>query len=239
MIPKFIDQRLSALPAQGRRKRRRIIWGRLLVFIFGTLIGLAQASDVEQLENLRLEVRQAIVVKEDSSGSIHARLARWERRNGKWMMAAEGMEAVLGRNGLAPEDKKREGDGRTPAGIYKLGPAFGYAPAIGTGLNYRQSTDNNFWVDDPASKQYNQWVTGQPAARSFEPMKRSDDLYQYGIVIQYNTNPIVPGRGSAIFLHVWRDSNSPTAGCVAVSKDNILKILHWLDASKKPVVIIQ
>ncbi|OGX38309.1 MAG: hypothetical protein A3C36_02495 [Omnitrophica WOR_2 bacterium RIFCSPHIGHO2_02_FULL_52_10] len=148
------------------------------------------------------------------------------------------MSAVLGRNGLAASGEKREGDGRTPAGIYQIKRAFGYAPRVDTRLDYRQATANDFWVDDPASAQYNQWVTGAPPAVSHEILRRDDRLYQYAVVIEYNTAPVVPGRGSAIFLHVWRGKGIPTAGCVAVSPKNMQKFLKWLDLPRNPVIIL-
>jgi len=146
---------------------------------------------------------------------------------------------VIGRNGMAATGDKKEGDGKTPSGIYALGPAFGYAPTIVTGIVYHQATDLDFWVDDMNSLQYNQWVRGSPAAKSFERMKRQDDLYQYGIVIDYNTHPIIPGAGSAIFMHVWRNYHSSTAGCVALNQRYLRKILHWLDKQYQPVIILE
>ncbi len=89
------------------------------------------------------------------------------------------------------------------------------------------------------SMQYNQWVRGTPAAGSFERLKRPDDLYQYGIVIGYNMHPVIPGAGSAIFMHVWRRYDSPTAGCVALNQRNLRKILRWLDRQYQPVIILE
>jgi len=149
------------------------------------------------------------------------------------------MRAMVGRKGIAPLNEKREGDGRTPSGIYPIGPAFGYASSFNTKLVYRQSTKNDFWVDDVNSRQYNQWVTGTPDAKSFEKMHRSDDLYKYGAVIEYNTDPIVPGNGSAIFMHIWRAPDKSTSGCVALSPRSLRKVLGWLDSQRHPVIILK
>ena len=108
-----------------------------------------------------------------------------------------------------------------------------------TGLEYRQVGDLDFWVDDAQSKQYNEWVRGKPAAGSFERLKRRDNLYQYGIVIGYNTHPVVPGAGSAIFMHVWRKYYSPTSGCVALNQRNLRKILRWLSWKNQPVIMME
>ena len=173
------------------------------------------------LKALKWEVNQAILVEEIPGVAAQAKLTAWQRQMDRWEPAFAPMVAAIGKNGFAPLEEKREGDGRTPAGVYWLRSAFGYLPKISTKLPYRRATDDDFWVDDPRSPQYNRWVRGQPQARSFERMKRDDDLYKYGIVIEYNTDPVVPGKGSAIFLHVWRDSDKPTSGCVALSEKNI------------------
>jgi D-alanyl-D-alanine dipeptidase len=68
-------------------------------------------------------------------------------------------------------------------------------------------------------------------------MKRDDDQYKYGVVIEYNMHPIVKGKGSAIFLHVWKSGDS-TLGCVSMSEEMILSILGWLDPAKKPLIIM-
>jgi L,D-peptidoglycan transpeptidase YkuD (ErfK/YbiS/YcfS/YnhG family) len=92
-------------------------------------------------------------------------------------------------------------------------------------------------VDDVNSEDYNKWVKGKPNAASCEKMKRDDDQYKYGVVIEYNMYPIVKGKGSAIFLHVWKDGG-PTLGCVSMSEEMVLKILGWLDPAKKPLIIM-
>jgi L,D-peptidoglycan transpeptidase YkuD (ErfK/YbiS/YcfS/YnhG family) len=69
-------------------------------------------------------------------------------------------------------------------------------------------------------------------------MKRDDDLYKYGIAIQYNTDPVLKGYGSAIFFHIWASTKSTTAGCVAVSEEDILNILAWLNPAANPVILI-
>jgi len=188
------------------------------------------------LARLPSETQQAVVV--NSRRVPEASVTGWEVRDGRWRQVFSPMRATIGRKGFAPIHKKREGDGRTPSGIYPIGTAFGYAPDFPTGLSYLQATENDFWIDDVDSPQYNQWVTGKPEAKSFEDMKRKDDLYKYGAVIEYNTNPIVPGNGSAIFIHIWRGLGQPTSGCVALSPRSLKKVLQWLDADRHPVVIL-
>jgi L,D-peptidoglycan transpeptidase YkuD (ErfK/YbiS/YcfS/YnhG family) len=199
------------------------------------------------LQRLDAPIRQAILVHPVMKDSIEAQLSAWQKDvskpkqvtgNVSWHRIFYG-SAVIGRNGLAAAGEKKEGDGKTPSGIYPLGPAFGYASSMKTGLLYRQAKDNDFWVDDVKSLQYNQWVSGSPTANSFEQMKRRDNLYQSGIVIGYNMHPVIPGAGSAIFVHVWRRYNGPTSGCVALNQRYLRKILRWLDRYNQPVIILE
>ncbi|MFZ2416957.1 MAG: L,D-transpeptidase family protein, partial [Smithellaceae bacterium] len=162
-----------------------------------------------------------------------------EKYNRVWRQAMEPMDAVIGRNGFAPQGEKREGDGRTPSGLYRMGTAFGYPESVLTKMPYRQSLADDVWIDDPADPDYNRWVKqNQTKAASYETMKRDDDLYKYGLVIEYNTDPIVKHHGSAIFFHIWAGARSTTSGCVAVSEDSILKILAWLNPAANPVILI-
>ena len=161
-----------------------------------------------------------------------------EKHGDKWQAAFEPFDAVIGRNGFAPSGEKKEGDGRTPSGIYPLKMAFGYNPTIETKMPYRQALADDIWVDDQKAEDYNLWVKkSETPATSYEMMKRDDNLYKYGIVIEYNTDPVIKGNGSAIFLHIWKDKGIPTAGCVAVSEEDIIKILGWLDPAASPLII--
>ena len=208
-----------------------------LVFLNGcTTFRSTQTPEI--FKTLNDSIQQVILVEDCSGSGIPQTLTLWEKKNKTWVKVSDPILAVVGRNGIAKEGEKREGDGKTPSGVYPLGPAFGYADSILTGLDYRQVTKNDFWVDDIESPQYNQWVQGTPQAKSFEQLRRDDDLYKYGVVINYNVDPIVPGNGSAIFLHVWRGAGQGTAGCVAVAEKDIVKILKWLDIDSRPVIVL-
>lgn len=184
--------------------------------------------------------RQVLLVQAGRSlPSPQVQVQAWERHAGTWRPALTPMAAVIGRNGFAPPGGKREGDGRTPAGLFPLEMAFGYDAASPTRLPYRQAREGDLWVDDPASPDYNRWVRkGETRATSFEELRRQDHLYKYGIVIGYNTDPVVPGAGSAIFLHIWPGPASTTAGCVALAEADLLKILAWLRPESHPVIIL-
>ncbi len=210
-------------------------------------VSAAPRDDISRFWNALLPVPEAklgdssqciLVVNEDAS-SPSARVYALEKQGGAWRSVFSPMEAMIGKNGFAPPGKKREGDGRTPSGVFKLGTAFGYDPSMETRMPYRQATAEDLWVDDPGADDYNRWVKkGQTKAASFEYMQREDRLYRYGIVIEYNTNPVVKGHGSAIFFHVWMNRSESTHGCVALSEHDMLEILRWLDPAAKPLVVM-
>ena len=103
-------------------------------------------------------------------------------------------------------------------------------------MDVRQVTADDYWVDDPDSPQYNRWVHGKPAAKSFE--KLLQPAYKLAVVIEYNTDPVVPGAGSAIFLHVWDGPDKPTAGCVALDEGHVHLLVRWLDRRRNPVIVL-
>lgn len=202
------------------------------------------ASDIKTFmasqENKIGKSAQILLVKDNSSFFFtRTILYAMEKRENKWQIAFEPIDAVIGRNGFALAGEKREGDGRTPSGIYPLKMTFGYDESIGTKMPYRQTLADDIWVDDPNADDYNQWVKKtETRAASYEKMRRDDNLYKYGIVIEYNTSPIIKGYGSAIFLHIWKGKGLPTAGCVTVSEEDIIKIMGWLDPAASPLIIM-
>ena len=199
---------------------------------------------------------QALVVTTADWFAVDADLRLYERKDTRstWSPATERIPAVVGRKGLAwgrgvhPDPpaggtQKREGDGRAPAGIFKLGLAFGYAPGESVswiGLPYRQMTESSKCVDDPASLVYNRLVdegTVRKDWNSLEDMRRSDEQYRLGIVIGHNTDPVAPGGGSCIFLHIWEKPSKGTSGCTAVSGTDMENILRRLRSEANPLLI--
>ena len=179
-----------------------------------------------------------LVVDNSSFFSTKTNVYTMKKHGDKWKMVFEPFNAVIGRNGFAVAGEKREGDGKTPSGIYPLKMTFGYDESIKTKMPYRQVLADDLWVDDPNADDYNRLVKKtETRAASYEKMRRDDNLYKYGIIIEYNTDPIIKGNGSAIFLHIWTGESVPTAGCVAVSEEDIIKILGWLDLAASPLII--
>lgn len=191
---------------------------------------------------------QAVTVTSENWESTSAVLRTFSRNNRSevWQKNDFEIDVSLGRNGMAwgrglhpsPSAVKVEGDGRTPAGIFSFGIAFGYQQFVATKLNYVPMTNENWCIDDPEIPNYNQIVTTsqQSIGNSTEKMLRSDLLYKYGIFVNHNPAG-EKNAGSCIFVHIWRGPGRTTAGCTAMAEENIKALLNWLDASKKPVLI--
>jgi L,D-peptidoglycan transpeptidase YkuD (ErfK/YbiS/YcfS/YnhG family) len=191
------------------------------------------------LENLPKTSSQVLLVTAEDSAGFRATLYVLEKKDGTWQNAFPPLPALIGSKGLAPPGEKKEGDRKTPSGVFPLQRAFGYAPQIDSRMPYRQAGEKDIWVDDPASADYNRWVRrGETDATSFEVMKRKDDCYKYGIVVEYNTGPVVKGAGSAIFIHVRGGEDKPTLGCVALSERDMLKVLGRLDPAAGPLAVL-
>jgi L,D-peptidoglycan transpeptidase YkuD (ErfK/YbiS/YcfS/YnhG family) len=136
--------------------------------------------------------------------------------------------AACGRGGV--RRVKREGDGATPAGTFALLHAYYRADRLdppASGLPVTTLNPSDAWVDDPADWQYNRLVSLPYPARH-EAMWRQDDRYDLVVLIGYNTDPPVPGRGSAIFLHVAGPDLGPTAGCIATPRAVLVGLLPLL-----------
>lgn len=219
----------------------------LLLFCLVTVTGGSSALAEEApawmqsaLRNLPETSTQALLVTADHPGNFRATMYALEKRDAAWQNAFPPLPALVGSKGFAPPGEKREGDRRTPSGVFAMKLAFGYGEHIDSRMPYRQTGEEDIWVDDAASPDYNRWVRrGETSAASFEDMKRQDHRYKYGIVIEYNTDPVVKGAGSAIFIHVRGGENLPTLGCVALSEEGILKVLDWLDPVKKPMAVLR
>lgn len=191
------------------------------------------------LENCPKTSSQVLLVTNDEPSGFKPTLYVLEKRRALWRYAFPPLPALIGRKGFAPPGEKKEGDLRTPSGVFALKRSFGYASGIESRMPYRQAGEEDIWVDDASSPDYNRWVRkGETSAASFEVMKRQDDRYKYGLVIEYNTDPIIPGAGSAIFIHVRGGENMPTLGCVALAESDLLNVLGWLDPAAGPLAVL-
>ena len=163
--------------------------------------------------------------------------------------------ATLGRTGLAWGDGlhgtgtpsgrqgpvKREGDGKSPAGVFTLGASYGYAaaPPARAALKYTQVDPSWRCVDDPKSGSYNHVLDQDDVKKDWtsdEVMRRDDALYTWVIEVDHNPDAR-PGRGSCVFLHVWGGPHAATAGCTAMARDSIEALLADLDPAAAPVLV--
>lgn len=201
--------------------------------------------------------RQMIVVSTDGWNVDHGSLRTYERDGVHWKAIGQPVDVTIGKQGSAwgvglhpPQHDgptKTEGDGRSPAGVFRVGEAFGYAESNGTALPYRGLSASDYCVDVDSSPYYNQLVdenrVGTHAvAGATEAMRRDlhfhgDHAYRIGFVIEHNPDGR-KGAGSCIFAHLWKSPTSPTAGCTAMTDQAMERLLAWLDPKKKPVFVL-
>jgi L,D-peptidoglycan transpeptidase YkuD (ErfK/YbiS/YcfS/YnhG family) len=160
----------------------------------------------------------------------------WRKSDDCWLPAGGPWPAWLGERGVS--DHHREGDRTTPAGAYGFGQVvYGIAPNPGVRYRYRRIVCGDWWVDDPRSPYYNRFRHEQcnappPFRVTSEDLSRSPTAYRYFAFVRYNSDPIVAGRGSGIFLHASRDR--PTLGCVSLELSNLVTVLRWLRPASAP-----
>lgn len=206
----------------------------LLISSSITYAQINRCANLALLQNA-INIGQVIVVQPTTG--IFADLTLCQRNKTGWYpLITSPFKAVVGKNGVALAGQKHEGDSKTPMGLYALGPVFGTKP-LALKMDYRYITNKDKFIDDSHHPLYNQWVVGSTNAKSYESMQIAP--YELGVVVNYNMNPIKAGAGSAIFMHLWRSANSPTAGCIALEKKSLLKIVHWLDKAQNPHILIK
>jgi L,D-peptidoglycan transpeptidase YkuD (ErfK/YbiS/YcfS/YnhG family) len=197
--------------------------------------------------------RQLLRVETPAWNATHGTLTLWVRDSarGAWRQDGKAISVVLGRSGLrwgrglhrTPRGAviKKEGDGCSPAGVFSLDTAFGAMPAAKSGAArwpWTQMTAGHAGVDDPKSRHYNRVVDGTKVQKDWsraEDMRPKGGVYRRGVIVCHNWDQH-PGGGSCIFLHVWSGPRSTTAGCTAMSARDMLRVIAWLDAAKRPLL---
>ena len=171
-----------------------------------------------------ITAKQVVVVR--SKGSRATVKACRRLSTGKYVVSLGPYSGHVGRGGVAKKGGKREGDGKTPSGTYKLRGGFGKYKNPGVRFSWFKTDSRDRWVDDSNSKYYNLHKRAPANGRwnSAEKLRAMVPAYNYVQVIGYNEKR-TPGRGSAIFLHV--DTGRATAGCVSIKQKSLLKILRW------------
>ncbi len=241
------------------RRRRSLLRLSIPIVALAAAVALAGAatrpSRARQRESPLRGSRQLLVVITDDWSAVAGTIQRFERKNADapWKSAGARVPVVVGRNGLAwgrgvageiapGGPVKKEGDGKAPAGVFRLGASFGRSarPLAGARSAYRPLGDNVECVDDVRSAHYNTLVTRQEVARadwSSSERMWTEPLYKWGIVVEHNAPDVTPGAGSCIFLHVWRDAAAGTAGCTAMAEQHLTAILKWLEPAARPLLV--
>ena len=166
--------------------------------------------------------------------NVHA--APGTRTRGVLTAGALAFPVALGRGGILAN--KREGDGGTPRGRFRLRQLWWRAdrmPKPATLLPARPIGPQDAWCEDPADRRYNQAIRVAPD-RTGDRLRRADQLYDLIIEIDHNTRPRVARRGSAVFIHVARPGLTPTAGCVAMPKPRLRQLLARLGPSSRIII---
>jgi D-alanyl-D-alanine dipeptidase len=200
---------------------------------------------------------QLIVVTTRSWNDVKASVQFLERSqtgDTRWRKVGKQFPAVIGKDGFAwgiglhgtgePGTLlKKEGDQKSPAGVFKLFSLFGTASPREVRFirfPYKQVGPTTEAIDDPRSKYYNRVVdraaTKDPDWSTSESMLAVGGRYRIGVMIENNWSQI-PGSGSCIFFHVWNSSRTGTAGCTAASLGDLERLLRWLDADKNPLIV--
>ncbi len=232
----------------------KISLGVVLTFVL-TIAAMAQVKKPEppKAEPPFEKSLQAVVVTTKDWNAINGTARLFQRTDVKsdWKPVGAAFSVVVGAKGLAwdPSDApggtdiiKREGDGKSPAGYFPLTSAFGTAskPA-GVELPYTKLDQYTECVDDTKSHFYNQIVNRMQVGnfdwKSSEKMLAVGEQYGLGVFVGYNSYPVERGNGSCIFLHVWKNANSGTAGCTAMDRKNLERIVSWISNSKNPYLV--
>lgn len=192
--------------------------------------------------------KQLVIAVIDDWSSTHARVSLWQRK-AAWQKLDE-WPATIGKSGAAwgiglhpprTGPLKREGDGKSPAGVFAFRSTYGYANEAPKGwrMPYDSAVDLEC-INDPSSDHYAQIIDRKQVPSDWqtaELMRREDELYEWVVDIAHNPEA-KPSAGSCIFLHVWGGPESPTLGCTAMEKQKLEALLGRLDPASQPLFVL-
>ncbi|MEY2543586.1 MAG: hypothetical protein QOE81_1047 [Verrucomicrobiota bacterium] len=224
---------------------RGILFSALAMAIVNSAVADGVPADCSQL----------IVAIAPDGNSMRGKLQLFERsRGGAWSPVASPIPVLLGKNGLAwgsglagqgePGLHKKERDGRAPAGVFAIGKVFGYDAKLPAGGDYpyHQVTEADIWSDDSRSPNYNRHIVidpkNPPDNYTHEKMRSGDFAYHWLVEIRHNSDPPVPGAGSAIFFHIRRGVNRATTGCTTMAEPELVKMITWFRAARHPCYVL-
>jgi len=217
-----------------------LIWFWITIFASSVSLNASDLSGVSQL----------IVGTASDWNSNKGNIQRYEKIGKDWKPVGEPIPVLFGRSGLAwgrgvrgqeqTGSGKVEKDWRAPAGLFRIGKIYTYDKALPAGSDYPFHTvgEGDAWVDDVSNPKYNQHVVVDPANPPswFEKqkMRHGDFAYHWLVEIRHNSDPPAAGKGSAIFFHIRRGPNKPSAGCTTMAKDDLVTLIRWLRADAHP-----
>ena len=196
------------------------------------------------------ESRQLVIVMADKINSKGGKLYFYKRNNrDKWISCMQAIDVMLGTKGMGycsdlsgifahqlPE--KKEGDLKSPAGLFYIHEAFAYYP-VKTGIALKILNQGTVCVDDTGSSFYGKLSSDSLLKRDWHSGEKMRQIrqYEYGFIIDQNMLGNRLAGGSCIFVHIWSGVGKTTAGCTAMSKQNLLRVLALLDIKKIPVIL--
>jgi L,D-peptidoglycan transpeptidase YkuD (ErfK/YbiS/YcfS/YnhG family) len=219
---------------------------RTIAAAFVALISNAYADGVPE------GCTQLILAIAPDLNSMHGKLQLFERpRGGSWSSVSQPVPVLFGKSGVAWGSglagqgesglHKRERDGRAPAGVFQIGKIYTYDAHLpaGSDFPFHQVTRADAWVDDVNSPDYNRFVSidnpdSPPPWFEKQKMRHNDFAYRWLVEIRHNSDPPVPGHGSAIFFHIRRGVNRPTAGCTTMAERDLVHLITWMRAGRQP-----
>ena len=220
--------------------------------IAGALLPVAvPAAGQPGVEAAIAQSRQMIVVTTSDWSADHGVLALYERTTteGAWQRVSAQLPVTLARNGLAWGiglhaciPTKCEGDERSPAGVFQLEKIYGWErEPPSSHFPYQPLSETMEGIDDPQSRFYNRLVDSREVKKpdwthSEKVLRASNPMFRWCVMVKHNWEQR-PGYGSCIYLHIWQAPGIPTSGCTAMGAATLDRIVHWLDAHKRPLLV--
>ncbi len=200
-------------------------------------------------KTLVAQSEQLVVVTTQNWQAINGQLQLFQRdpRTLQWPLVSPKIPVVVGKNGMGwgidlqaygyAGPIKAEKDLRTPAGVFKLGPVFGYParPPLHLKMDY-MSVNDTYFCNDHSGDEYNHLIYNKAAPIRSEWL--DVEVLRWGVIIQYNTVNPIQNAGSCTFIHVWEGYGIGTRGCVGMSVQNVEYVTKWLDPTKNPLIVI-
>jgi L,D-peptidoglycan transpeptidase YkuD (ErfK/YbiS/YcfS/YnhG family) len=226
--------------------------------VFFAFVALACANVMSaRAADLAAGAQQLVVCLAPTGASSEGTLQLFSRdAAGRWQADRPAWPVLFARLGLAwgrglqppqPGPQKANDDHRNPAGLFQLGYALGYAPALPAGSHgwpYHQVTDRDAWIDLPelAGLGYNHLYTLPPGAPrppwwDKERLHLGDFAYEWMVLVEANYNDPVPGAGTSIFLHIRRGDHYRTAGCTTMAKSDLEDLIRWLRPGSSAMLV--